>query len=165
MILSETGWLILHKVYKDLQENTSHADHLGISGANTYYCNNYTSPLHCDDDAEAGLCAQFELQAKYGLYEYSFIYADYFASCSNSLWCAHLALIVFLTNRLFRSFSGIDTHGTMLPSTIPLTEKDRTITCQGRQPLMVMMVHLEYLMAFTNLQQKRIKQQQTNSTE
>ncbi|KDR77442.1 hypothetical protein GALMADRAFT_65655, partial [Galerina marginata CBS 339.88] len=121
MILSEAGRVISHDVYKDLQDMATHGDRLGISGANTYYCNNYTSPLHHDNDAGAGLCAQLQLQAKSDLCEYGFTYADYgvyFASRSNSLW----------------SFSGSDTHGTMLPSTIPLAETDRTIPSQGEQP-------------------------------
>ncbi|KAF8955023.1 hypothetical protein BDZ97DRAFT_1861869 [Flammula alnicola] len=121
MILSEAGRLILFNVYKELEDTTANGDRLGISGANTYYCNNYTSPLHRDDDAGAGLCAQYDLQAKSDLCEYSFTYADYriyLVSRSNSLW----------------SFRGSDTHGTMLPSTIPLTEKDRTIARQGGQP-------------------------------
>ncbi|KDR82477.1 hypothetical protein GALMADRAFT_57184 [Galerina marginata CBS 339.88] len=89
MILSEAGRVILLDVYKDLQDISAHGDRLGLSGANTYSCNNYTSPLHCDNDAGAGLCAQLDLQAKSALYEYGFIYADnrvYFASRSNSLW-------------------------------------------------------------------------------
>jgi len=89
MILSEAGRLILHNIFKELETNTAHADRLGISGANTYSCNNYTSPLHRDDDAGAGLCAQYDLQANADLCEYSFIYADYgiyFVSRSNSLW-------------------------------------------------------------------------------
>ncbi|KDR71175.1 hypothetical protein GALMADRAFT_75401 [Galerina marginata CBS 339.88] len=89
MILSEAGRVILLNVYQDLQNISKHGDRLGISGANTYSCNNYTSPLHHDNDAGAGLCAQFDLQAKSELDEYGFIYADYrvyFASRSNSLW-------------------------------------------------------------------------------
>jgi len=89
MILSEAGRLISHTIFKALETTTANADRLGISGANTYYCNNYTSPLHRDNDAASGLCAQYHLQAKSDLCEYSFIYADYgiyFVSRSNSLW-------------------------------------------------------------------------------
>jgi hypothetical protein len=92
MILSEAGRLILFDVYKKQKDATAFGDHLGISGANTYYCNNYTSPLHHDNDVGAGLCAQYDLQAKSDLCEYSFIYADYgiyLVSRSNSLWCAN----------------------------------------------------------------------------
>ena len=61
MILSEAGCLILYTIFQQLETTTPSADHLGISGANVYYCNNYTSPLHRDNDAGAGLCAQYHL--------------------------------------------------------------------------------------------------------
>jgi len=64
------------------------ADRLGISGTNTYLCNNYTSPLHCDNNSGTSLCAQYKLQALSALDEYSFIHADYglyIVSCQNSL--------------------------------------------------------------------------------
>ncbi|KAF8797427.1 hypothetical protein BYT27DRAFT_7228990 [Phlegmacium glaucopus] len=46
MILSQAGRLILHSIFHELETTTVNTDRLGISGANIYYCNNYTSPLH-----------------------------------------------------------------------------------------------------------------------
>lgn len=90
MILLEAARVLAFGIFKDLRETASDGDRIGTSAATTYLCNNYTSPIHKDQDAATGLCAQFGLQAKSALHEYSFIHADYrvyFVSRSNSLWC------------------------------------------------------------------------------
>jgi len=89
MILSAAARILNYPITKQLEEDSADADRLGISGTNTYLCNNYTSPLHCDNDSGTGLCAQYELQALSALDEYSFIHADYglyMVSRQNSLW-------------------------------------------------------------------------------
>ncbi len=89
MILLETSRILAFPIFKNLQETTVVAEKLGISGATTYLCNNYTGPLHQDNDAACGLCAQYELQALEEYSEYSFIYTDYrlyMVSHLNSVW-------------------------------------------------------------------------------
>jgi len=89
MILLETSRILAFPIFQGLQKATKEAEKLGISGATAYLCNNYTSPLHRDDDSSSGLCAQYELQALKKYLEYSFIYADYglyMVSRYNSLW-------------------------------------------------------------------------------
>ena len=89
MILSVAARILSYPITKQLEEDSADADRLGISGANTYLCNNYTSPLHRDHDSGTGLCAQYELQALCSLDEYSFNHADYglyMVSRRNSLW-------------------------------------------------------------------------------
>ena len=89
MILSQAARVLAFNIFQDLQEASSSGDRIGTSAVTTYLCNNYTSPIHKDEDAVTGLCAQFQLQAKSILKEYSFIHADYrlyFVSRSNSLW-------------------------------------------------------------------------------
>lgn len=87
--MSEAARITHFQIFNDIQTLTDKAMRLGITGANIYSCNNYTSPLHCDNDAGHGLCAQIELQAYTEYDEYSFIYADYgiyMQAQSNSLW-------------------------------------------------------------------------------
>ena len=89
MILLEATRILAFDIFKDLKEVSSSGDRIGTSAATTYLCNNYTSPIHKDQDAATGLCAQFSLQANSALCEYSFVHADYriyFVSRSNSLW-------------------------------------------------------------------------------
>ncbi|EDR07210.1 uncharacterized protein LACBIDRAFT_298859 [Laccaria bicolor S238N-H82] len=126
MVMSEIARLFHHPLYQELKEASAAGDRLGTSGATLYSCNNYTSPLHCDDDATRGLCAQYQLQAISKFFEYSFIFADYglyFVSRTGSLW----------------SFDGSKAHGTLLPSTSELTEEDRTIYPQiaGQPPIRI----------------------------
>ncbi|KDR64965.1 hypothetical protein GALMADRAFT_82467 [Galerina marginata CBS 339.88] len=114
MILSETARIFSFDHFAALDKASNEGDRLGTSGATTYLCNNYTAPLHKDNDVAPGICAQYQLQARKDLKEYSFIYGDYrkyVVSRSNSLW----------------SFSGSNMHGTMLPSTLPLRPEDITI--------------------------------------
>jgi hypothetical protein len=89
MILFEATRILAFDIFKDLKETSSNGDRIGTSAATTYLCNNYTSPIHKDQDAATGICVQLELQAKSILHEYSFVHADYrvyFVSRSNSLW-------------------------------------------------------------------------------
>jgi len=89
MILSQAVRVLAFNIFKDLQETSLSGYRVGTSAVTTYLCNNYTSPIHKDDDAATGLCAQIQLQAKSNLREYSFIHTDYrlyFVSRSNSLW-------------------------------------------------------------------------------
>ncbi len=89
MVLLETSRILAFPIFQDLQETTSRAEKLGTSGSTVYLCNNYTSPLHRDNDSAHGLCAQYELLALIEFLEYSFIYADYglyMVSHYNSLW-------------------------------------------------------------------------------
>ena len=100
MILSEATRILAFSIFAELRDSTSTADRLGISGATTYLCNNYTSPLHCDDDASRGLCAQYDLQALPQYCKYSFIYADYglyMVSRANSLWYNFCFIILLLS--------------------------------------------------------------------
>ncbi|KAF9034534.1 hypothetical protein BJ165DRAFT_1409853 [Panaeolus papilionaceus] len=86
-------------VYQELLDTTKDADKLGVLGQ--------TLPLHKDQDAVRGLCAQYELQANKNGDEFGFMFADfgiYFVPRPNSAW----------------SFSGVTTHGTILPSASPL---------------------------------------------
>ena len=62
---------------------------LGRSGCNVYYCDNYTSPQHTDDDAVSSLCVQLELVAWSAWKEYAFVQSQhgyYFETTANSLW-------------------------------------------------------------------------------
>jgi len=89
MILSMVAKRLDFKIVKQLEADAVNADRLGISGTNTFLCNNYTSPMHKDKDAGTGLCAQYDLHALSSLDEYSFIHAEYgiyMVSRSNSLW-------------------------------------------------------------------------------
>lgn len=89
MILLEATRILAFGIFTELRKASFNGDRIGTSAATTYSCNNYTSPIHKDEDAVAGLCAQLELLAKSSLCEYSFIHADYgvyFVSRSNSLW-------------------------------------------------------------------------------
>ncbi|KDR65700.1 hypothetical protein GALMADRAFT_81605, partial [Galerina marginata CBS 339.88] len=115
MILSEGARMISFEHFAKLDQATTEGDRLGTSGATSYSCNNYTAPLHSDDDIVPGICAQYQLQARKDLKEYAFIYGDYrkyVVARSNSLW----------------SFSGSTMHGTMLPSTLPLRSEDITLS-------------------------------------
>lgn len=87
MILYETARSTHFKLCQDLKEATAETERLGTTGNSLYYCENFTSPIHCDHDAVRGLCAQYELQAEPKAY--SFIYAQYgiyVVSQPNSLW-------------------------------------------------------------------------------
>lgn len=89
MVLLETARILHPSLYQDLKNATWNGDQFGISGTTAYSCENYTSPLHGDNDSARGLCAQFFLQAIKYLKEYAFIYADYgiyFITQSNCLW-------------------------------------------------------------------------------
>jgi hypothetical protein len=89
MILSAAARILKYPIIKQLEEDSADADKLGISGTNTYLCNNYTSPLHGDNDAGTGLCAQYEIQALSALDEYAFVHAEYgvyIVTRRNSLW-------------------------------------------------------------------------------
>jgi hypothetical protein len=89
MILSAAARILEYSIIKQLEEDSADADRLGISGTNTYLCNNYTSPLHGDNDAGTGLCAQYEIQALSALDEYAFVHGDYgvyMVTRRNSLW-------------------------------------------------------------------------------
>jgi hypothetical protein len=57
IILLAVARIFKYLIIKKLEENSADADRLDISGTNTYLCNNYTSPLHGDNDAGTGLCA------------------------------------------------------------------------------------------------------------
>ncbi|KDR79087.1 hypothetical protein GALMADRAFT_63468, partial [Galerina marginata CBS 339.88] len=124
MILSEAARIFSFDHFKALDKASNEGDRLGTSGATTYHCNNYTAPLHKDNDTVPGICSQYQLQARKDLKEYSFIYGDYrkyVVARTNSLW----------------SFSGSSMHGTMLPSTLPLRPEDITIERhqdKGQQP-------------------------------
>ncbi|PPQ75845.1 hypothetical protein CVT26_001221 [Gymnopilus dilepis] len=118
MILVQAARVIHPPAYQKMELEIIDGDKLGISGATTYLCRNYTSPLHRDDDACPGLCAQYQLQAKKKGDEYAFIFADYgiyVVSRSNSLW----------------SFDGSMTHGTLLPCNDPLEAADITMDHGG----------------------------------
>lgn len=73
----------------DLKDAADAAEKLGTTGTTLFYCENYTSPLHKDDDSVRGLCAQYRLNAQKEYREYAFIYAEYgfyVVSQANSLW-------------------------------------------------------------------------------
>ncbi|KDR65260.1 hypothetical protein GALMADRAFT_82066 [Galerina marginata CBS 339.88] len=124
MILSEAARIFSFDHFTALDKASKEGDRLGTSGATTYHCNNYTAPLHKDNDTVPGICSQYQLQARKDLKEFSFIYGDYrkyVVARTNSLW----------------SFSGSNMHGTMLPSTLPLRPEDITIKSpqdSGQQP-------------------------------
>jgi len=127
MILLESTRVLAFDIFKDLKTASSNGDRIGTSAATTYLCNNYTSPIHKDHDAATGLCAQFGLQAKSALHEYSFIHADYrvyFVSRSNSLWYGWICLFWIQLTYHYRSFNSNRAHGTMLPSKVPLDCSD-----------------------------------------
>ncbi|KDR65712.1 hypothetical protein GALMADRAFT_148477 [Galerina marginata CBS 339.88] len=89
MILSEAARIFSFDHFKALDKASNEGDRLGTSGATTYHCNNYTAPLHKDNDAVPGICSQYQLQARKDLKEYSFIYGDYrkyVVARTNSLW-------------------------------------------------------------------------------
>jgi hypothetical protein len=77
MILSAAARIFKYLIITKLKENSADAYRLGISSTNIYLCNNYTSPLHGDNDAGTGLYAQYKLQALSALDEYAFVYRDY----------------------------------------------------------------------------------------
>ncbi|PPQ96188.1 hypothetical protein CVT26_004823 [Gymnopilus dilepis] len=110
MILVEAARVIHPPSYKNLELEITDGDKLGTSGATAYLCKNYASPLHRDDDACPGLCAQYRLQAKRKGHEYGFIFADYGLSFDSSM-----------------------THGTILPCIDPLETTDITIGQLGQR--------------------------------
>jgi hypothetical protein len=77
------------ETYKGLKEAGAVGERLGGTAATIYYCGNYTAPLHCDNDACPGLCAQLDLNADSNNDEYGFVnlaYGCYFVSRANSFW-------------------------------------------------------------------------------
>ncbi|KAK1223014.1 hypothetical protein PQX77_014134 [Marasmius sp. AFHP31] len=91
----------------------------GIGGINSFQCNNYTAPLHSDEDAVPSLCCQLErygVKEEYG--EYGFCQVDYgyaFATRENTLW----------------SFDSSKLHGTLLPSQHTIEQTTKTVICIG----------------------------------
>ncbi|KAJ6541741.1 hypothetical protein B0H19DRAFT_958923 [Mycena capillaripes] len=99
-----------HKAaYDDLIEQSEAADRMGNSGINTYKCTCYCLPQHSDKDVCRSMCFQTELKALKG--EFVFCqptYGYYLQTYENMLW----------------TFLGTRLHGTMLPSTTPLSSED-----------------------------------------
>ncbi|KAH6876314.1 hypothetical protein BKA70DRAFT_1349453 [Coprinopsis sp. MPI-PUGE-AT-0042] len=101
-ILMRAAKVFFPDAHKGLKEAGSIGERLGGTAATIFYCGNYTAPLHCDDDACPGLCAQLDLHADSNYDEYAFVnlaYSCYFV-CRENSFC--------------------DVHGTMLPSSEPL---------------------------------------------
>lgn len=89
MILCATARSAHPKLWYDMKQATEHAEKLGISGASIYLCENYTTPLHQDNDSIRGLSAQLMLTTDVNLKEFAFIYAAYgiyVVPQTNSLW-------------------------------------------------------------------------------
>jgi hypothetical protein len=87
MILFETARSIHFGLCQDLKLVTADTERLGTTGASLYYCDNFTSPIHCDRDAARGFSAQYEVWAEPKAY--SFIYVQsglYFITQANSFW-------------------------------------------------------------------------------
>lgn len=77
------------QLWNDWKAATQHAEKLGILGASIYLCDNYTTPLHQDNDCIRGLSTQLMLTADANLKEFAFIYATYgiyVVPQPNSLW-------------------------------------------------------------------------------
>ncbi|KAL0565510.1 hypothetical protein V5O48_016514 [Marasmius crinis-equi] len=103
-ILLEVGGLINPQAVQDLKDAGELCESGGLSGVNLYTCDDYTAPLHTDNDAVRGLCGQFVKNVLHPEYEeYGFCnlrYGYYISTRKNMLW----------------SFNGNDMHGTILPS-------------------------------------------------
>ena len=93
------------------------AEKLGTLASTLFHCENYTSPLHGDDDEIRGLCAQYFLDPSLpeDLHEYGFIYLKYgfyMVSRTNSLWCNlnYLSHSVALTPSIIPGLSMAMNH-------------------------------------------------------
>ncbi|KAJ6573752.1 hypothetical protein DFH09DRAFT_1078728 [Mycena vulgaris] len=110
LILMEHKQMIWPDLVRDMKAATDVTDHLGLTGCSLFACNNYTSPIHRDQDKTIkSICSQLLLQAKYG--EYAFVRLRYRVVVlprSNTLW----------------SFDEEKEHCCFLPSTEPLTSED-----------------------------------------
>ena len=113
-----------HRVLcQDWKERTTEAEKLGTLASTLFHCENYTIPLHGDDDEIHGLCAQYFLDPSLpeDLHEYGFIYLKYgfyMVSYTNSLWCIKLSITLCGSDSQDypRSFDSNEPHGSMLPS-------------------------------------------------
>ncbi|KAJ3521515.1 hypothetical protein NMY22_g12282 [Coprinellus aureogranulatus] len=88
-------------IHAQIAEACGAGEKVGSARSTSFYCKNYTAPLHQDDDVGPGLCATLDFDAE--AYEYCFInmaYPFYFAPRAGSLW----------------SFRSSDIHGTSLPA-------------------------------------------------
>lgn len=89
MVICETARSAHPKLSQELKEVTCNAEKLGTLGTSLYLCENYTTPLHEDNDCVRGLVAQLELTSNTNLREFAFIYATYglyVVPLINSLW-------------------------------------------------------------------------------
>lgn len=76
-------------LYQHLRNVSNECDRLGIDGANLYRCDGYIAPLHLDNDAAPGLCAQLEWEAKEEWSEFGFCqpqYGYYIHTEANMIW-------------------------------------------------------------------------------
>ncbi|KAJ3771967.1 hypothetical protein FB446DRAFT_789143 [Lentinula raphanica] len=105
VIMTSTAKLAHPELANDLSLLSADCDRIGMSGANIFNCTGYLAPIHSDNDATRGLCAQALLHADASHNEFSFCnieYQYYIVTSTNCLW----------------SFHSKNLHGTMLPSAL-----------------------------------------------
>ncbi|KAJ8093615.1 hypothetical protein PM082_020475 [Marasmius tenuissimus] len=118
LMLSEVARLVDDKFAADLDEAGALCDHVGVSGANLYTCDDYAAPLHCDDDAVRSLSCQLVKNVHTEYDEYGFAnlaYGYYIATRANMAW----------------SFDANEVHGTILPSQKTLDDVKTIIRLRG----------------------------------
>lgn len=85
----QTARAIHPQLYRKLKEVSSECDRLGIDGANIFRCDGYIAPMHLDNDAAPGLCAQLEWDADDRYCEFGFTqlqFGYYIRTEPNMLW-------------------------------------------------------------------------------
>ncbi|KAJ3505033.1 hypothetical protein NMY22_g17722 [Coprinellus aureogranulatus] len=100
LLLTEITRVVAFPVHEAVVKVCQTGERMGRDSLTMFYCNNYAAPVHIDDDAGTGLCAQLEVQVpdkEYSFFHYA--YGKLFKSRTNCLW----------------SFRGLHPHGTVLP--------------------------------------------------
>ena len=88
MILNEVTRIIAPDIHANVLKEGKVGEFVGPDSLTLYYCKNYAAPLHIDNDASTGLCAQLRMEVN-GL-AYSFVHYSIkriFHSRTNSIWC------------------------------------------------------------------------------
>ncbi|KAH7877665.1 uncharacterized protein C8R40DRAFT_1067833 [Lentinula edodes] len=101
--LLEAARSVDSNLVRNLKDAATTCDRLGASGANLYKCQGYQAPIHIEDDASRGLCAQVWWKGIEEWNEWGFVNLQlgyYIATRANTLW----------------SFNSSHMHGTNLPS-------------------------------------------------
>jgi hypothetical protein len=93
-------------------------NNLGRTGMNSFYCWEYASPLHEDDDDAWSICCQlWKSGCKSDEYNFSYaLWGVYIRTQENCVWCVTRTFLACLPLLIrFRFFNPRHLHGTVLP--------------------------------------------------